>query len=184
MISTAVRRLNVKQPKAQQIAISRRERARVFLDRKAFLIKEGAGSTGCRNAPAALRAKWKKARTQVVTGTPNMPALPAQWFTAYGALSSASGFFSHRRPPNPGVSGPKADIASSANLIPASGDQDHTLLPSAPARFVVAHQNVHRIPHPTLVTIGRNAPLSGGAGPGERTITFGKTEVKFLPAKG
>jgi hypothetical protein len=29
-----------------------------------------------------------------------------------------------------GVSGRKADIANSRNLIPASGDQDHTPLPS------------------------------------------------------
>jgi len=78
-----------------------------------------------------LACKREEARTQVDTGTPNMPALPAQWFTAYGALSSASGLFSHRRLPNPGMSGPKADIANSANLIAASGDQDHTLLPSA-----------------------------------------------------
>ena len=93
-----------------------------------------------------LACKREEARTQVDTGTPNMPALPAQWFTAYGVLSSASGLFSHRRLPITAHQTRRTDIASSANLIPASGDRDHTLLPSAPARFVVAHQNVHRIP--------------------------------------
>jgi hypothetical protein len=53
--------------------------------------QEGAGNAGCRNAPAALRAKWKKARTQVVTGTPNIPAFPAQWFYGlFRALVSAN----------------------------------------------------------------------------------------------
>jgi hypothetical protein len=33
--------------------------------------------------PQPCVQKWKKARTQVVTGTPNIPAFPAQWFTAY-----------------------------------------------------------------------------------------------------
>jgi hypothetical protein len=27
----------------------------------------------------------------VTTGTPNIPAFPARWFTAYGALSPVSG---------------------------------------------------------------------------------------------
>jgi hypothetical protein len=105
------------------------------------------------------------------TGTPDIPAFPAQWFTAYSALSPVSGLFSHRR-----------RRIISANLIPASGDQDHTPLPSASARFVVARQNVHRIPHPTFVTIGRSAPLEG-AGCGEIRIFFGKTEDKFLRKK-
>jgi hypothetical protein len=163
MISTAVRRLNVKHLKAADRDLAARTRP-------GFAGSQGLPDQGGRREhrmperTRCLACKREEARTQVDTGTPNMPALPAQWFTAYGALSSASGLFSHRRPPNPGVSGPKADIANSANLIAASGDQDHTLLPSAPARFVVAHQDVHRIPHPTFVTIGRNAPLHESAG--------------------
>jgi hypothetical protein len=50
-----------------------------------------------------------------------------------------------------------ADIANLADLIPASGDQDHTLLPSASPRLVCAQRRVHRSPHPTLMTSG--APL-------------------------
>ena len=62
-------------------------------------------------------------------------------FTAYGALSSVSGLFSHRRRLD-GVGGE----CHSANLIPASGDQDHTLLPSARRASSLRSQNVHRIP--------------------------------------
>jgi hypothetical protein len=47
----------------------------------------------------------------------------------------------------------KADIAS-ANLTPASGRQDHTTSPSALARSS-ARRRVHRIPHPTFVTIAK-----------------------------
>jgi hypothetical protein len=37
--------------------------------------------------PRALRAKGKIARTQVVTGTPNIPAFPARWCYGLYALS-------------------------------------------------------------------------------------------------
>jgi hypothetical protein len=54
---------------------------------------------------------------------------------------------------------PKADIATT-DLIPASGDQDHTPSPSAAdiTRRTDA-TGVHRIPHSTFVTT-RNAPLA------------------------
>src|SRR5205823_14772213 len=45
-----------------------------------------------------------------------------------------------------------------ANLISASGYQDHTALPSATGAFVLCADRVHRIPHPTFVTI-RETPL-------------------------
>ena len=45
-----------------------------------------------------------------------------------------------------GVSGRKADIANSRDLIPASGDQDHTPLPSEAASLVNDAAFVHRIP--------------------------------------
>jgi hypothetical protein len=97
------------------------------------------------------------------------PAFPAQWF--YG-LSRAL----------PGVPGFLATIdggSSSANLIPASGDQDHTISPSAPAALVLHSLCVHRIPPPTFVTIGRSAPPER-AGCAEISIYFGKMEVKFF----
>ena len=55
--------------------------------------------------------------------------------TAYTRSPRCTGLFSHRRLQ-----------VTTANLIPASGDQDHAILPSAPMRFVVAHERVHRIP--------------------------------------
>jgi len=41
------------------------------------------------------------------------------------------------------------------SLISASGYQDHTTSPSANGAFVLRVIRVHRIPHPTLVTIGQ-----------------------------
>jgi hypothetical protein len=65
----------------------------------------------------------------------------------------------------PGVRALIAAVAyqsSSANLIPASGDQDHTTSPSASATFVRRDKSVHRLPAPRVVTIGRNVPLHRG----------------------
>jgi hypothetical protein len=84
----------------------------------------------------------KKAHEFETTGEPKHPAFPAQWFTAYRALS----------PVNRALLPPSL-AKSSTSLIPASGDQDHTPLPSAFARFVGARQHVHRILPPTSVTI-------------------------------
>ena len=43
-------------------------------------------------------------------------------------------------------------------MIPASGNQDHTISPSASAPLVSRLRSVHRIPHPTIVTMAE-APL-------------------------
>src|ERR1700742_3445312 len=55
----------------------------------------------------------------------------------------------------PGVRALIATVARNhlANLIPASGDQDHTPSPSASTLLVRQGQRVHRIPLPTSVTI-------------------------------
>jgi len=82
----------------------------------------------------------------------------------------------------PGVPGFLATVAcrsSSANLIPASGDQDHTISPSASAALVFRRLCVHRIPPPTFVTIGRSAPCVQ-QGCGEINTFFGKTEAIFF----
>jgi hypothetical protein len=47
-----------------------------------------------------------------------------------------------------------------ANLMPASGHQNHTTSPSASRAFVLPRQSVHRIPHPTFVTIAKR-PSNG-----------------------
>jgi hypothetical protein len=46
-------------------------------------------------------------------------------------------------------------IIVSAGSTPASGCQDHTTSPSASMRVVFAQRSVHRIPHPTFVTIAK-----------------------------
>ena len=74
------------------------------------------------------------------TGTPGLPC--AMVLAAYLELSPVTGLSCHRR---------YAD--RSANLTPASGCQDHTTLPSADKRLRQRAAYVHRIPHPTSVTI-------------------------------
>jgi hypothetical protein len=68
-------------------------------------------------------------------------------------------------------------------LIPASGDRDHTISPSASVRFVAAHSHVHRSPHPTLVTI-RSVPLDE-ARDGRMTSAFFTSEKeKYFLRRG
>ena len=64
-------------------------------------------------------------------------------FTAYFVLSPVTGLSCHRH-----LVG-----QIPRNLTPASGRQDHTTSPSAPAPLVLRHHRVHRIPCPTSVTI-------------------------------
>ena len=94
--------------------------------------------------------------------------------------SLRNGFTAYTCPPRcPGFLATVAGGSSSANLIPASGDQDLTISPSAPAALVSRRQCVHRIPRPTFVTIGRSAPPER-AGSAEINTLFGKTKAEFL----
>src|SRR4051812_44731760 len=82
----------------------------------------------------------QKTRTRAYRFSGNTPAFPAQWL--YG-LSRAL----------PGEPGLVATIARNrlsllANLTPASGRQDHTILPYAFAALVSRNIRVHRIPAP------------------------------------
>jgi hypothetical protein len=72
---------------------------------------EGAGSTGCTLHP---RLACKQRTPQVRR---SRPALPAQWFTAYTCSPRGTGLDSPRR-----LAG-----RNPRDLIPASGDQDHTI---------------------------------------------------------
>ena len=96
-------------------------------------------------------AHW---RTQATTGQPGQPAFPAQWFYGLYVISSVRRAF---WPPSPRKTSPR-------DLIPASGDRDRTISPSAPARFVVSaeHPRVHRIPLPTSVTTAIRPSCGGG----------------------
>ena len=95
-----------------------------------------------------------KARKQVTTGSPVDPAFPARWL--YGFLRAL-----------PGEPGFLATIIGAmrehfADLISASGYQDHTTSPSASTRLVLRIQSVHRIPHPTFVTTAIRPSKRGG----------------------
>ena len=54
-----------------------------------------------------------------------------------------------------------------ANLIPASGNQDHTAWPSASGALVSRTTRVHRTPLPTSVTIAKRPSLIGSGMRGE-----------------
>ena len=109
---------------------------------------EGAGKTGCWLHPWVPCNKKHGSRTTGSTGA-TRPSL-RDGFTAYTWSPRCPGFL--------------ATVAcqpSSASLIPASGDRDYTISPSASAALVSRHPCVHRIPPPTFVTIGRSAPPEG-----------------------
>src|ERR1700739_4862689 len=95
-------------------------------------------------APAGV---WKT-RELVTAGTPTSSGIPCA--TVLRLIRVLPGV--------PGFLATVASGSSTAGLIPASGDQDHTISPSAPAALVFRRLCVHRIPPPTFVTIGRSAP--------------------------
>jgi hypothetical protein len=68
-----------------------------------------------------------------------------------------------------------------ADLTPASGRQDHTASPSAgAARSSAALPRVHRIPHPTFVTIAKRPSCEAGRRDSVMVICpTGKTENFF-----
>ncbi len=75
---------------------------------------EGAGKAGCALHPRSRVQNAYKKRTRAYRFSGGKPAFPAQWFTAYFALSPVTGLFCHRRRRNHfhqldtsvGVSGP------------------------------------------------------------------------------
>jgi hypothetical protein len=96
------------------------------------------GRRECRapDAPAALRAKVRVARTQVNTVTPESPGIPRAM-----VLRRIS-----RSPRGPGSFAPVVSRVNPQTLTPASGCQDHTTLPSASGALVSRAISVHRIP--------------------------------------
>ena len=95
----------------------------------------------------SLACKSKKAHEQVTTGPPNNPALPARLvLTVFFVLSPETGFLSPS---------PAQRVSVVAVLTPASGRRDHTTSPSASYALVLRMTGVHRILHPTFVTIAK-----------------------------
>jgi hypothetical protein len=85
-----------------------------------------------------------RAHTRSPQVWPERPAFPARWCYGLYVLSPA------RRacwPPSP--------VKSLTSLIPASGDQDHTISPSAPMRIALAHRK--RPSHPDPYVCGDRA---------------------------
>src|ERR1700738_4268821 len=106
----------------------------------------------------------KQKRTRAYRFSGGSPAFPARWF--YGLLRALPGDRAFL-PPS------LADVA--ANLMPASGHQDHATSPSASALFVSQRFRVHRIP-PRVDDVGQrpsvgrtrgSVPLICPTGPAE-----------------
>ena len=113
--------------------------------------KEGAGNAGCAMHPQP-RVRMKKAHEQVTTGSPKRSGIPR-----------ANGFngFLHALPGDRAFLPPSL-VDRSTTLAPASGRQNHTTLPSATGAFVLSTTRVHRIPHPTSVTIAIRPSCEAG----------------------
>jgi hypothetical protein len=87
--------------------------------------------------PIAACAKVVVESTRVSQVTPESPGTPrAMVLTVSCALSPATGLSCHRHPRK----------MLPANLMPASGHQDHTPSPSASSAFVKGAISVHRVP--------------------------------------
>jgi hypothetical protein len=113
---------------------------------------KGRGECRVPTAPRSLACKVKKHTSIVTTVAPESPGIPARnGFNGFLRALPVIGLVCHRRP---------ADC--SADLTPASRRQDHTTSPSASAPFVNPRCRVHRIPHPTSVTIAKRPSVWGG----------------------
>jgi hypothetical protein len=93
---------------------------------------EGVGNAGCPLHPRSRVHFVLVERTRVTTSTPESPGIPARnGFTAYVGLSPVTGLFCHRHLADIVLSKPGWADRTPQNLTPASGRQDHTILPSA-----------------------------------------------------
>src|ERR1700736_6513027 len=132
-------------------AFSRRDAPEFCVDCHPLNEQEGAGKAGWALHPRSRVQKGTKKRTRAYRFSGGNPAFPARWFTAYSALSPATGLSCHRHP---------REVLLPANLTPASGRQDHTASPSARVTLFSRNFRVHRIP--PRVRDDRDPPLSSG----------------------
>jgi hypothetical protein len=154
-------------PRRQTSAFSRQEMPESCV-RRTLEKWEGAGNAGCWSHPQAscARSKAKKAHESLQVRR-NIPAFPARWLTAYGALSPVSGVLATVPPgsraarvdPSIGRSGPHAFAVR--KLHPSSDDTT----------------GVHRIP-PDVRDDAYAPPI--GAGCADKSIYFRKTEDKYF----
>jgi hypothetical protein len=123
-------------------------------------------------APAASCAGRRKHTSSKPQVQPERPGLPCAM--VYGLWCAL-----------PGVPGLIASVACrllSADLIPASGDQDHALLPSA-ASIIRRDDPAASIASRLAFVTTRNAPLAE-AGWRHKNIYFGKTEGQYFSRTG
>jgi hypothetical protein len=159
-------------------AFSRRDAPEVCRKLPALLKTRAQGRPGARCTRGLVCNVHKEVRTRAYRSSGEHPAFPARWF--YGLCRALPGD-RHRR---------LAD--NSADLTPASGRQDHTILPYAQATLVSRSSRVHRIsPH---VRDDREPPLLSGetrgfkplicpTGPAEYFHKWGLTGFADLPDK-
>src|SRR5712691_4745930 len=76
-------------------AFSRRDAPELCVDCRP-LKEEGAGKAGCTLHPRSRVQTCTKKRTRAYRFSGGNPAFPAQWFTAYNALSPVNGLSCHR----------------------------------------------------------------------------------------
>jgi len=121
--------------------------------------QEGAGKAGCTLHPAVSCAKLHKNAHTSIQVQRRHPAFPAQWFTAYSALSPVNGLSCHRRPRDTALDpfGSMRNRELDAS-IGASGPHDFAG-PRQPRSFSRSFR-VHRIP--PRVRDDRDPPLSSG----------------------
>src|SRR6266436_8386351 len=134
--------------------------------------KEGVGNAGCPLHPRPRVRFVLVESTRVTTSTPESPGIPAR--NGFNGLCRALPGDRAHLPPSSAEQGfvtARSGQQTSANLTPASGRQDHTILPSAATSLVsapviahksfdqpcdpIARKTLPRPPHPapTFVTI-------------------------------
>jgi hypothetical protein len=145
--------------------------------------KEGVGNAGCPLHPRPRVHLVLVERTRVTTSKPESPGIPARnGFNGFLRALPGDRLFCHRRPRTNVVPKPGRADATSANLTPASGRQDHTTSPYAATSLVrslliahksfnppcnpIARKTLPRPPHPMPnVRDDRETPICG---PGQR----------------
>jgi len=107
----------------------------------------------CRTRGLACEVK-KHTRFIHLGLTRSDPAFPARWF--YGLFRALPGDRALLSP------SPAQWMSIVASLMPASRHQDHAASPSTIGALVFYANRVHRIPHPTFVTIAIRPSSRGG----------------------
>jgi hypothetical protein len=166
---------------------------------------EGVGNAGCPLHPRPRVHFVLVESTRATTSTPESPGIPARnGFTAYVVLPgdrallppSSRGYLTCPNPVGP--------TCLPQNLTPASGRQDHTILPSAATSLVsmpviahksfdqpcdpIARKTLPRPPHPvpyvrddreTPLCVGRDGQSSRGDLGGAKTEIFLQTGLDY-----